>query len=669
MTGESELSDIQRSALEALCDTIVPRIERPDDSTGFWARTASDLGVDRGVESLICGIPDAAVRGGLFEVLQVLYQQGIAKAPSQRSREQVVRNLSLFSAQSAAGVGALVSMILFLTYGAPDPETGRNPNWETFGYAGPLSAPPDVPKPIEPLTPQDGAVLEADVCVVGSGAGGGVIAGTLAQQGMKVIVLEAGGYYNESDFTQLELKAYQEMYWHGGPTPTGDGNVSLQAGATLGGGTTVNWTNCLRTHPWVREQWAREHGLEGVDGPEYDRHLDTVLERIGANDSVSDLNGPQQRLKEGCEKLGWDFRTVVRNADPDRYDPVSAGYLGFGDQSGSKQSTVKTFLQDAHEHDADIIVRCHADRILVENRQAVGVAATYHEPQGGTRKLTIRAPTVVVAGGALESPALLLRSQIGGPAAGHYLRLHPCAAVFASYSHEQEAWWGAPQAGLSEEFADTGDGYGFMIETVQYTPGITGSAVPWTSGEAHKEMMERVRYGANFISLTRDRGHGQVMIDSDGESMAFYSVTDELDLKNLRHGIETQVRLHAAAGAQEIFSLAAGLPHWRVGDKLELYVERVKKAQMGAGGQRLFSAHQMGSCRMGTDPARSVAGPWGELHDVRGVWIGDGSAFPTASGTNPMVSIMALAHRTAEAILESGDRAGSSARATSAARS
>jgi choline dehydrogenase-like flavoprotein len=644
------LTDTQRATLRLFCDTIVPRIDRSPDPVGFWSRTATDIGVDQGVEQLIEGL-DEELRTGLGQLLDAIASQGLERMPSQLSREQILRNMTLASPEAAAGLQALSGMTLFLAYGMPvDPQTGQNPNWQIFGYPGPTSIPPQAPKPIEPLVPGDGATLEADVCVVGSGSGGAVIAGTLAQQGQKVVVLEAGGYFNESDFAQLEMKAYQEMYWRGGPTPTADGNVSLQAGTTLGGGTVVNWTNCLRTYPWVREQWAREHGLEGVDGPEYERHLDAVLERIGATDALSDLNGPQQRMKEGCEKLGWDFRKVVRNADPSRYSFESAGHLGFGDQSGSKLSADKTWLADAVEADADVVVRCHADRVLVENGRAAGVAATYTAEDGTTRSLTVRAPRVVVACGALESPALLLRSGIGGPAVGNYLRLHPAAAVFGSYPTEQNAFLGAPHAGLSHEFENVEDGYGFLIEGAQYTPGLTGSAVPWTSGADHKEMMTTVPRGASFIILTRDRGHGRVTVDANGEPVPWYDVTDEMDQRHMRLGMEKLARLHEAAGAVQIASLAAGLPMWRYGDDLEAFIEKAQRSPLRAGGVRMFSAHQMGSCRMGDDPETSVANPWGELHDVKGVWIGDGSAFPTPSGTNPMVSIMALARRTAEAI-------------------
>jgi choline dehydrogenase-like flavoprotein len=137
-----------------------------------------------------------------------------------------------------------------------------------------------------------------------------------------------------------------------------------------------------------------------------------------------------------------------------------------------------------------------------------------------------------------------------------------------------------------------------------------------------------------------------------------YAITDPLDLDNLKKGIEVQIRLHEAAGAHQIGPLAEGAPTWRRGDDLEAFIAAVKRIPFRAGGYKMFSAHQMGSCRMGEDPGTSVAGPWGELHDTKGVWIGDGSAFPTSSGTNPMVSIMALAHRTAEAIAaEAGERA------------
>jgi choline dehydrogenase-like flavoprotein len=269
-----------------------------------------------------------------------------------------------------------------------------------------------------------------------------------------------------------------------------------------------------------------------------------------------------------------------------------------------------------------------------------------------------------VACGALESPALLLRSGIGGPATGDYLRLHPAAGATGQYGVDQDAFLGAPHAGLVDEFANTGEGGGFLIEGIQYTPGLTGSAVPWSSAAAHKEMLAGARRGASFITLTRDRGHGRVEIDSNGEAVPYYAVTDPVDIANVHRGLEVAIRLHEAAGAARIFTLAAGLPTWRIGDDLDAYIARIGRVPVRADGIRMFSAHQMGTCRMGTDPATSVANPWGELHDVKGVWIGDGSAFPSPSGTNPMVSIMALAHRTAEAIV--GGRVAAPAHATAA---
>jgi choline dehydrogenase-like flavoprotein len=281
------------------------------------------------------------------------------------------------------------------------------------------------------------------------------------------------------------------------------------------------------------------------------------------------------------------------------------------------------------------------------------VAGQWTSEDGASRAaVTVHAPIVVVAGGALDSPGVLLRSGIGGPAVGAYLRLHPCTVTLGDYGTDMRGWWGPPQAGLVDEFAAVEDGYGFLMESVQYTTGLGASAVPFTTGAEHKQAMANYRDYGSFIGLIRDRGHGRVTIDPAGETTAWYEINDELDVRNSQRAIEAQIRLHHAAGARGVRLLGHGLPAWQSGADLEKFIDQARRIPLRAGGAVLFSAHQMGSCRMGADPVTSVADPRGELHDTPGVWIGDASAFPTSSGTNPMITIMALAARTAEHIAQ-----------------
>src|SRR3954454_13667264 len=186
------LSDSQQAILTAVCDTVVPALPRDRDPDGLWARKASDLGVDVGAAQLISEIPDPELRGGLLMLLDAIGGQGITRSPSQESREQILRNIALSDPRAAAGVASLIGMTLFLHYGAPDPQTGRNANWDTFRYPGPISAPPEADKPLKIHEPADSEeTLEADVCIVGVVSGGAVAAAVLAEHGVDMVVLEA----------------------------------------------------------------------------------------------------------------------------------------------------------------------------------------------------------------------------------------------------------------------------------------------------------------------------------------------------------------------------------------------------------------------------------------------------------------------------------------------
>lgn len=640
--------------LRVLCDTYVPAVRSPANAPDdpFWSRTASDRGVEYDVAAYIQDELDAEDREGLLKLLDLLTATGFRWLP-RSAREAVVKGLRT-SDQIAAGLDALRALTQLFFYGKPDEDSGLNPNWAMLGYPGPPDVEVDPDRERLPTLRPTGSEelqLTAEVVVVGSGAGGGVIAGELATAGLDVIVVDAGEHYEEEDFTGHELDAFRRMYWRGGYTPTEDGNVLLIAGRTLGGGTTVNWTNCVLPPGWVRGEWADEHGLEGLDTQEFDGHLEAVAHRISATDTCSDLNGPNQRLATGAEVLGLHWSRTRRNADPTCYDPASAGHMGFGDRSGSKQTTVKTYLRDAVDADARVLPRCEIRRISTERGRASGVEGTYTHPDGRRVPVTVRAPRVIVAGGALETPALLLRSGLGGPAVGRHLHLHPVTVLVGMYPEVQRSWWGPPQAAVIDEYADLTDGFGFLVESPHFGTGLAASALPWLSGRDHKVLISRSANLATFFAQPRDRGSGQVSIDAQGDAVVTYPFDDPLDRRHLVEGLEALARLHEAAGAQLLLDLSPKRPIWKRGEDLHDYTRALQDIPFGKGERTLFSAHQMGTARMGQDPADSVADPLGQLHDTLGVWIGDTSAFPTAIGSNPMFTCMALARRTAHAII------------------
>ena len=651
----AELTPVQREVLRALVDTAVPALEVADDPHGLWATPGSAVGADQALELFLAGLTEPE-QAGIAQLLDGLAMLGF-QHQGRATREGMLGTVMALAPEAMIAIQTLRGAACLLAHSIPDAQ-GQNPFWKAYGYPGPAVAPPQQDSRITPHVPADGEIIDCDVVVVGSGAGGGTIAGVLALQGKRVVVLETGGASAPRDYRQLEVEASQTMMYRGGIGMTADGNVGLLAGATLGGGTTVNWQNCVAPSKEVRHEWATQHGLTDVATEEFDRHLQAVLARMSATDECSDLNGPHSRMVEGSEKLGWSVHTAVRNADKDTYDADLAGYTQFGDPTGSKQSNLVTYLQDAFEHGAKILVHTRADQVCVQDGTACGIAATYTDPATGqSARVQVKATDVVIACGALETPALLLRSGIGGPAVGKNLYLHPSAGIFGVYEQDQKAWWGPPQAAVMDEFRDLGDGYGLLIEGSQYYTGVFAFQLARRNGVEHKEAMSKLGRMSDLLFIIRDHAGGQVVLDDKGEAQHTYALTDPRDEAMFRKGLRILAELHLAAGAQELWLNTPTAPVFRVGEDLEAWLATLDAMHIGAGGLAMGSAHQMGSARMGTDPATSVAQPTGELHDVARVWIGDTSAFPTPSGANPMLTCMALAHRTAEHI--SGQRAAS----------
>jgi choline dehydrogenase-like flavoprotein len=486
-----------------------------------------------------------------------------------------------------------------------------------IGYPTP-PPPPHVPKTIRVEHPT--GRIDADACVVGSGAGGSVIAAELQSRGLRVVVLEAGEYRNESDFHQREDRAPAELYLRGGMFHAEGGTIGILGGATLGGGTVVNSLVCLRTPDDVRAEWTAA-GLDGLDGPEFDAHLDAVWERLLVNTEATRPNRVNELLARTLDAKGHPWHLLPRNVSPDD-DPQFCGLCNLGCQRGCKQSTLKNYLQDAADAGARIVPGSTARRILVRDGRAAGVEA------GG---LTVEAPVVVVACGGIESPALLLRSGIGGPAAGRNLTLHPAFFVSGVHDERLEGWSGQFQAVATRDFD------GFIVECVGTSPGLWAASIP---AERHRERMLDLAHVAAWHALIRDHGSGSV--DADGT--VHWRLDDPVDRRNAVRAHVELAKLHHAAGAREIYTFHRDDVSWRRGEDFDAYLARLEQAPMD---HVALSAHQMGSCRMGADPATSVADGRGELHDVRGVWIGDASALPSAPGVNPMITIMALARRTA----------------------
>jgi long-chain-alcohol oxidase len=523
----------------------------------------------------------------------------------------------------------------------------EGPVWKRLGYPGPLGDAPAEPKTLEPLPITSDERLSCDVVVVGSGAGGACAAAALAQAGLDVIVVEKGAYRNESDFHHNEGSSMREMYLYGATLTTTDLGVLILAGSTLGGGTVVNYSTSFKTPPHVLEQWREISGIDAFVSGEFEEHLDAAAERIGVNTDSSAAGKRDEVVEAGLKQLGWHVDMMPR-AVRDCTQDEHCGYCGFGCRVGAKQSAMRVYLQDAFVAGARLIVGADIDKVTIANGRATGVVGSVEH-----HRLTIDARAVISAGGAIETPALLLRSKLGGQV-GHNLHLHPGTAAWGIFDEDVRIWEGTMQARYSNEFCHWDGGWGPMLETVPVHPGSWSMALSWRSAEHHRSLMSHYSKVGFCGVLPRDTTSGRVTIGRDGRPRIDYRLRPD-DERRIANGVARAARVVEAAGARKVYSLHRQGPSYMPGlpGSYEKWVHETRRLGYGGGAATLASYHQMGSCRMGTDPSTSAIDADNESHEVKNLFVVDASAFPAASGVNPMLTIYGIARRAAGRI---GDR-------------
>lgn len=645
-----QLSQRQRRALAAIGDTFAPGRD--------GVPSASALGVPEAIAEAIDHNPREAERKQLALLLTAWDTKlmtalggggyGRFSALPAEQREAVLLSWADSNLKERRGAFHQLRRAVLVHYYALPGANGRSPVWEAIDYPGPLGPPEDAPaKPLEPLTVSGPTTLDCDVVVVGSGAGGGTATGVLAQAGLDVVVVEAGGYYDDEDFDGGELSGLRRMYLNAGGMASDDGSLGIAAGACLGGGTVVNYSTSFPTPERVREEWA-SCGVPDFAGEPYEQSTQAVMERLGVNAEHSAPSARDRVMERGLRELGWHVEPIIRNVSPQCDQGANCGRCGFGCRLGAKRSTTKTWIQDGSDAGARILVRTEVERVVVEGGAARGVEARTADGH----PVTIRSRAVVAACGALHTPALLKRSGLANRNIGRHLRLHPVGVVGGLFDEEIEPWDGTMQARYSDQHADLdGKGYGVKYETGPLNPSLLLPFLPWRSGRQHAEMMGELRFTGVVGIIVRDRDAGEVRVGRDGRPVVRYRLSDH-DAKHLRAGIEGAARILEAAGAQHVWSGQTRYPHYRPGTAgtIESFMTHVDAAGFAPGQVALGSFHIMGSARMGGSPAASACTPAGETWEVRNLFVADGSTFPTACGVNPMISIESTAHMVSRGI-------------------
>jgi len=485
-------------------------------------------------------------------------------------------------------------------------------------------------------------VIDCDVVIVGSGAGGAPMAAELAEAGFDVVVLEEGGYFQTRDFTANTSQMVRELYRDGGATiAIGNPPIMFQEGRAVGGSTVINGGMSWRTPDDILARWRDEAGLDDLTPKQLEPYYDRVERRIHVAPMDEDAIGNDNwLLKKGADAMGWKIVGNLRN----QAHCVGSNRCAFGCPTGAKQSALVSYIPRALHYGARVYADVRVSRITFHGKRATGVigksAAGHH--------VVVRAKLVVAACGAIHTPALLARSGVVSRSGllGKNLSLHPNVKVVALFDQPVTGWKGAHQAFQVREFADQNLG---CFAAINLPPSIIAMSMPHR-GRQLGELMDDYDKMVLAGLLCEDTTTGQVKTIG-GRPQAFYQLSPH-DAANMQRGLVLLSELLFAAGAKRILLPFHHAKELASADE----ARRVLGQPIATKGWEVVTVHMMGTARMGSDRLASVTDAFGFVHDVDRLMVSDASLFPSPCRVNPMETIMALATRAAGHVIDHSRR-------------